>query len=97
MLELIAGDKVISSARPQLLKLNEKDKVLAFERNGFFFFFNFHPVKSQVDYSVITLPGEYVLVLDSDSGEFGGHNRIHAGQHYFTSPEKHGNEQVNVL
>ena len=38
----------------------------------------------------ITSPccGEYVCVLDTDEGQFGGHNRVDKGTEHFTSPTK---------
>ena len=63
---------------------HEDDKVIAFERMGCLFVFNFHPTKSFTDYRVgVHEPGEYKIVLDTDSSEFGGHNRIdHSVSHF---------------
>lgn len=56
---------------------HEDDKVIAFERAGLLFVFNFHPTKSFPDYKVgVDQPGTYKMALDSDSSEFGGHSRI---------------------
>lgn len=56
---------------------NEGDKVIAFERAGLVFVFNFHPNKSFTDYRVaVEHPGVYKVVLDSDDEQFGGHKRI---------------------
>lgn len=78
----------IFEACPQLLKADEAGKVLAFERNGLLFIFNFHPTQSPANYILETLPGEYHLILDSDAPEFGGFNRLESGQKYFTRPDK---------
>jgi 1,4-alpha-glucan branching enzyme len=55
-----------------------------------FFFFNFHPSRSFTDYEVEVLPGEYRLVLDSDSPAFGGHGRVAPGQKFFTRAVQEG-------
>lgn len=56
---------------------HEDDKVIAFERAGLVFVFNFHPHKSFPDYKVgVDSPGKYKIVLDSDSSDFGGHSRL---------------------
>ncbi|KAL1923064.1 uncharacterized protein VTP21DRAFT_9440 [Calcarisporiella thermophila] len=65
---------------------HEEDKVIAFERAKLLWIFNFHPNKSFTDYRIgVDLPGEYKIVLNSDSKGFGGHNRLDEAQSYFTS------------
>lgn len=87
MIHLIKEAKVFDTL-PQLLKADEAALILAFERNGLIFIFNFHPTQSLTDYCLEVLPGEYRLVLDSDSVEFGGFNRLQPQQHYFTIPDR---------
>ncbi|UZJ56056.1 hypothetical protein CBS101457_005376 [Exobasidium rhododendri] len=67
---------------------HESDRVIAFERAGALFIFNFHPTNSYTDYRIgVDVPGEYRIALDSDSKEHGGHGRIdHEKSRYFTSP-----------
>lgn len=56
---------------------HESDKIIAFERAGLFFIFNFHPDKSFTDYKVgLNLKGPLKLILNSDDTLYGGHNRI---------------------
>ncbi|GLV43109.1 14-Alpha-Glucan Branching Enzyme [Carabus blaptoides fortunei] len=67
---------------------HEEDKVIAFERAGLLFVFNFHHTKSFADYRVgIENAGEYRIVLSSDDPNFGGQNRIDTSVSYFTQPE----------
>lgn len=67
---------------------HEDDKVIAFERAGVLFVFNFHPVKSFADYRIgIEDPGEYKIVLSSDDNEFGGFGRIDKSVKILTVPE----------
>lgn len=66
---------------------HEGDKVIVFERAGLVFIFNFHPTQSYSDYRIgIEVPGTYKIVLDSDTKDHGGFNRIDAGTRFFTTP-----------
>lgn len=65
---------------------HEVDKVIAFERNGHLFVFNFHPTQSFTDYRIgVDVAGTYKIVLNTDRAEFGGHNRIDEAQEFFTT------------
>jgi len=56
---------------------HEEDKMIAFERGGLLFVFNFHPVKSFTDYRIgVSKQGAYSIVLNSDRAEFGGFGLI---------------------
>ena len=96
MLELLNGRDILRY-RPQQLYVNDGDKVFAYERGGYFFFFNFHPVNSYSDYGITALPGEYELVFDSDRKEFGGFSRVEANQRYYTMERKRDSEVVSEL
>uniref|UniRef100_A0A0N5AC50 Alpha-amylase_C domain-containing protein n=1 Tax=Syphacia muris TaxID=451379 RepID=A0A0N5AC50_9BILA len=67
---------------------HQDDKVVAFERAGLVFVFNFHTNKSFADYKIgVEVPGVYKLELDSDDVEFGGQGRLDHKQQYHTFPE----------
>ncbi|KAL1883048.1 hypothetical protein VTK73DRAFT_123 [Phialemonium thermophilum] len=67
---------------------NEGDKVIVFERAGLVFVFNFHPTASYTDYRIgVEVPGTYRIVLDTDTKEHGGFNRLDHGTRFFTTPE----------
>ena len=70
-------------------KLWEKDddQVLAFMRGDLIFVFNWNPVKSFDGYGFLAPAGEYEVVLDSDSGIFGGHDLVDDSIHHFTTPD----------
>ncbi|KAJ8912435.1 hypothetical protein NQ315_006102 [Exocentrus adspersus] len=69
---------------------HEGDKIIAFERGGLLFVFNFHPTKSFVDYRIgIEEAGEYHIVLCSDDKIFGGFGRIDTSIHASTTPERY--------
>lgn len=66
---------------------HEGDKVIAFERGGVVFVFNFHPTNSYSDYRIgVDVAGTYRVALDSDSKDFGGFNRIDESTRFFTTP-----------
>ncbi|XP_018320680.1 1,4-alpha-glucan-branching enzyme [Agrilus planipennis] len=67
---------------------HEDDKVIAFERAGLVFIFNFHPTKSFTDYRVgVNYGGVLKIVLCSDDTQFGGHGRIDTSMTYFIQNE----------
>lgn len=62
------------------------DKMLAFDREGVLFVFNFHPTKSYTDYRLgVPAPGPYKVVLSTDDQEFRGHHRIDNSTEYHTT------------
>ena len=80
----LVGEKEFYDRPVQTVKIDEKGKIIAFERAGFWFFFNFHPEKSYCDYAFEVLRGSYSTVLDSDAEKFSGFSRRSSGQRYFT-------------
>ena len=57
---------------------HESDKVVAFERGGLLFIFNFNATTSFTDYRIgVDTAGSYKMVLNSDNKEqFMGHGRL---------------------
>ncbi|KAF9569561.1 alpha-1,4-glucan branching enzyme [Mortierella alpina] len=85
-----AEDQVRWLAAPQAFTSlkHEGDKVLAFDRAGAVFVFNFNSTKSFTDYRIgVPEPGQYKILLNSDEERFGGHARVSAESRYFSSPE----------
>ncbi|KAJ1857802.1 alpha-1,4-glucan branching enzyme [Coemansia sp. RSA 1822] len=76
------------SAHDQWVTLKHNDdKVLAFERGGLVWIFNFHPTNSYADYRVgVAWPGKYNVALCTDDAEFLGHSRIDASVDHFSTP-----------
>lgn len=65
---------------------HEVDKIIAFERNGLLFVFNFHPTQSFTNYRIgVDQAGVYQVILNSDRENVGGHNRIDETTEYFTT------------
>lgn len=66
---------------------HETDKVIAFERAGLLFAFNFHPNNSFKDYRLgVDVAGTYQVVLSTDDGEYGGFSRIDKSTKHKTDP-----------
>ncbi|KAK2766213.1 alpha-1,4-glucan branching enzyme [Arachnomyces sp. PD_36] len=65
---------------------NETDKVIAFERAGLLWIFNFHPTDSFTDYRIgVEQAGTYRILIDSDDPQFGGFGRNAQGTRFFTT------------
>ena len=87
MTQLIGG--VYNFQRLPVRKLWEKDddQVLAFMRGDLVFVFNFSPTHSYDGYGILTPPGKYTTVLDTDRPEFGGFGNIDDSTPHFTTPD----------
>jgi 1,4-alpha-glucan branching enzyme len=48
--------------------------------------FNFHPNQSFTDYGIPLGPGKYEIVLNTDSGRFGGNDLVDENIKYYTLP-----------
>lgn len=88
MLDIITR-KPFYDYQEQIIVVDDLAKIIAFERNGMVFIFNFHPDHSLTDYKLELLPGRYNLVLNSDSAQFGGFNRVVDDQVYFTAANRY--------
>ena len=73
---------------------HEGDKVIAFERAGLVFVFNFHPTQSFTGYRVGTnWSGSYKIALSSDDDVFGGFNRLDKNCIHITKAENYAGRQ----
>jgi len=86
MLALAREHRLFDTAWPHLVFEHHDHKVLAFERAGALFVFNFHPDRSLSDYRLPYRPGSYRMVFTSDHPDFGGHGRLEPAQVHFTLP-----------
>ncbi len=96
MLSLMRKRQIIDY-RIQTLTIDNEKKIVAYERGGLFFFFNFHPTESYSDYSITTLPGKYSLLMNTDNPKFDGHGIVQEPQEYFTQTYKMGDKTANEL
>jgi 1,4-alpha-glucan branching enzyme len=70
------------------IKTDQGDQVIAFERAGLLFVFNFHPSHSYTGYGLAVDAGKYICVLATDQTEFGGFGRFDTAQVYRTVVER---------
>lgn len=62
---------------PDLKWIHEDDKVIAFERGGLVFVFNFSPDRDYRDYAIPVTRGEdHEVLFDSDDYRYGGEGRV---------------------
>ena len=77
MLDFITKYEILDADFGSLLNADDWNKTIVFERNKLIFIFNFHINLSIPDYEfMVTEPGDYRIVLNTDDPEFGGHGRI---------------------
>ncbi|XP_044150047.1 1,4-alpha-glucan-branching enzyme [Bufo gargarizans] len=88
----------LSSPPAYVSAKHEGDKIIVFERANLLFIFNFHPYKSFTGYRIAAnIPGKYMIVLDTDSEEYGGHQRIDHKTEFFTENFPYNNQQYSIL
>lgn len=85
MIALIKEKKVLGAGYGYKINNDEQNKTLIFEKAGLIFVFNFHSSHSIPDYEFyVHEGGDYKIILNSDSPEFGGHNRVDDSRLYCT-------------
>ena len=82
MVNLIREKNVIGHVPVTFRLIHDADKMIAFERDGLIFVFNFHPNQSYTDYAIDVSAGEYHLALNTDEGRFGGFDLVESDQHF---------------
>ena len=97
MIALAQQYRLLEIQGPALLFEHFGDKVIAFERAGLLFVFNFHPSNSYVDYQFEALPGKYRMVFDSDAERYGGHGRLLLDQYHETSIDVSGDRKRHLI
>jgi 1,4-alpha-glucan branching enzyme len=86
MISFASENKLLSIPSVDLVLENKPDKVVAWHRGLFLFVFNFNPVQSFTDYGIPLGAGKYKIVLNTDSGSFGGHDLVDEDISYYTMP-----------
>lgn len=86
MIALINENKLLTVPSVDLVLQNKPDNVLAFHRGLFLFVFNFNPQNSYTDYGIPLGAGKYRIVLNTDSGRFGGNDLVDEDISYYTLP-----------
>jgi len=86
MVRFIRDDKLLTIPSVDFVMENKPDKVLAYHRGLFLFVYNFNPMNSFVDYGIPLGPGKYKIILNTDSGRFGGNDLVDEELSYYTLP-----------
>lgn len=86
MIQLIREHKLLTIPSVDFVMENKPDKILAYHRGLFLFVFNFNPHQSFTDYGIPLGPGKYKIVLNTDSGRFGGNDLVDEEISYYTMP-----------
>lgn len=86
MLKILA-DYRLYSTMPNHVKSDQGDLVVAFERAGLLFVFNFHPSSSYMDYGLAVDAGKYSTLLCTDQPEYGGFQRFDTAMIHRTQRE----------
>lgn len=77
MIHTALAYRLFDQRYPELKWLHEDDKVIAFERNGLVFVFNFSPNHDYTDYSIPVSHGaDHHVLFTSDDGRYNGFDRI---------------------
>ena len=97
MISLAKRFRLLESSGPHLMYEHLEDKVIAFERAGIIFVFNFHPVHSQTDYCFEAPPGKYRMIFHSDAPKYGGHDRLVRDQYHLTLYDTSTPQKRNLL
>ncbi len=94
MVRFVRKAGFLGSTQPRPLVVDEVNKILAFERGGYCFLFNFHPARPAVDYFVEIPCASCRLLMDTDEPRFGGHGRLKPDQTYYASPHNKSNALI---
>ena len=95
MTQLAESAGLLRAPHTHLVKHHEDDRILAFERAGLLFIFNFDATRAYTDYPIPAAPGSYTVALDTDVAEFGGFTRLRTDVIHFTQPE-HGCHELKL-
>ena len=95
MLQL--ANEGLFSQKPQKLLVDETRRLIAFERSGFIFLFNFSADVSYTDLKLSVFPGSYQPTLDTDAKQYGGFSRILHNQTFFTIPCIENNTRLHCV
>lgn len=86
MIHFIAEHKLLTISSVDFVMENKPDQVLAYHRGLFLFVYNFNPSHSFTDYGIPLGAGKYRIILNTDSGRFGGNDNVDEDLPYYTIP-----------
>ena len=77
MISIVGEPGFMEQRFADLCYIHVSDHVIAYERDGYFFAFNFHPTKSHKDYRITTRgEADYEVVMTTDDPVYGGYGQI---------------------
>ena len=83
--------EIFKEGYPKLNLVHDADQVLAYERNGLLFLFNFAPESAYENYPIPVSRGEdYRVLFSSDDEKYGGFGRVAHDRKSAFSPEQKG-------
>ncbi len=89
MVKLAKESELLRTRPARPLNMDEQNQVMAFERAGLLFVFNWNGSRAIPDYKLpAPSAGEWKVVLDSDEARFGGYARQDHGVNHFTDKEQ---------
>ena len=92
MVHTAAHYRIFDQFSPDIKWIHEDDRVIAFERAGLVFAFNFSADKSYSGYTVpVSRAEDYEVLFTSDDCIYGGFGRIERGAHSAFVPGMEGN------
>ncbi|MFZ2663871.1 MAG: alpha amylase C-terminal domain-containing protein, partial [Patescibacteria group bacterium] len=97
MIGLAKAFRLLESPYIKLRYEHNDNKVMAIERAGLVFVFNFHPLRSFSDYQIPLTPGKYKMIFNSDLLEFGGHDRLTPDQIHFSQQQSAKKETSHFI
>ncbi len=97
LVNFVSKVKLLSHPSVDLVFENKPDKVFAFHRGQYLFIFNFNPNQSFSDYGIPLGAGKYKVVLSTDSGYYGGQDRVDEEITHFTLPGAGKNSQHYLM
>ncbi len=87
MLQMARKTRLFETSMLERVHVHQADKILAFRRGDLLLAFNFHPEASFTDYALpVGKADRYRMVLNTDEGRFGGHERLVPGQEHAAGP-----------
>ena len=92
MLAMVKENHVLDERWPTQKLIHCDDHVLAFERGGLVFVFNFDPTRSYTGYPIpVTKGKDHVVIFSTDDASYGGYNQIDRQPHSASMPGREGN------
>lgn len=87
----------LDAPQAHISRKHEGDKLIAYERAGILFVFNFHHSKSFEGYRIgIEQAGSYQIVLSSDDKEYGGHGNVDTSTIHSTQEVNYDGRQCSL-